>query len=102
MEETRATPIDQNDPALQPFIPPTLPLAGKKPLVVGIAGQDSILHGCARASEAEVAITYPREKLVRIHSLWLTPCKSPPSSCRAKDANQIILDAVFDCYGLRP
>ena len=34
--------IDPNDPALQPMNPPSLPLAGKKALVVGVANKDSI------------------------------------------------------------
>lgn len=42
-----------------------LPLQGKKALVVGIANQDSIAYGCARAFRArgaELAITYLNEK----------------------------------------
>ena len=41
-------------------------LEGKKALVVGIANEDSIAYGCARAFHelgAEVAITYPWKKV---------------------------------------
>ncbi len=43
----------------------TLPLAGRRGLVVGIANADSIAHGCARAfreAGAELAVTYLNAK----------------------------------------
>lgn len=44
---------------------PTLPLAGKKGLIVGIANEHSIAYGCARIlheAGAELAITYLNDK----------------------------------------
>ena len=43
-------------------------LAGKKALIVGIANEDSIAFGCAkafRAQGAELAVTFPDEKAER-------------------------------------
>ena len=44
---------------------PSGPLAGKKGLIIGIANDQSIAYGCARAFRrqgAELAITYLNEK----------------------------------------
>ena len=57
------------------------PLKGKKALVVGIANENSIAYGCARAFrelQADLAITYLNEKskqyvLSLIH-IWLASC----------------------------
>ena len=47
---------------------PLFSLAGKKALIVGIANEDSIASGCAKAFReqgADLAITYPNEKAER-------------------------------------
>ena len=104
MEETRATPpIDPNDPALQPLIPPTLSLAGKKGLVVGIANKDSIAYGCARAFGAEVAMTYRREKPRTYTQPLADALQVPPAlflPCEVHEPDH--MKVVFACYGLRP
>ena len=104
MEETRATPpIDPSDPALQPLIPPTLSLAGKKGLVVGIANKDSIAYGYARAFGAEVAMTYRSEKTRTYTQPLADALQVPPElflPCEVREPDHI--EAVFDCYGLRP
>ena len=50
---------------------PTTDLAGRKGLVIGIANDQSIAYGCARAFRslgAEVAVTYLTAKAKRFHS----------------------------------
>lgn len=57
--------IDPNDPALQPLAINTQPLKGKKALITGIANQNSIAYGAARALKtfgAEIAMTYLNDK----------------------------------------
>jgi enoyl-[acyl-carrier protein] reductase I len=57
--------IDPNDPALQPLAINTEPLKGKKALITGIANQNSIAYGAARALKAfgaEIAMTYLNDK----------------------------------------
>lgn len=59
------TPIDPNDPALQPLKVNTAPLKGKKALITGIANKDSIAYGVARALKAfgaDIAMTYLNDK----------------------------------------
>jgi enoyl-[acyl-carrier protein] reductase I len=57
--------IDPNDPALQPLAVDFQPLKGRKALVTGIANQNSIAYGAARALKAfgtEIAMTYLNDK----------------------------------------
>ncbi len=94
-----ATLIDPNDPALKPMNPPTLPLAGKKALVVGIANKDSIAYGCARAFRAfgaEVAITYLNEKTRAYSQVLADALQVPPElylPCDVREPDQ--MEAVF-------
>lgn len=92
--------IDPNDPALQPMNPPTLPLAGKKALVVGVANKDSIAYGCARAFRAfgaEVAMTYLNEKSRSYTQLLADALQVPPElylPCDVREPGQ--MEAVFE------
>jgi enoyl-[acyl-carrier protein] reductase I len=55
-----------------PDFDPAKPLAGRKALVVGIANEQSIAWGCARAYRAlgaDLAVTYLNEKAER----WVRP-----------------------------
>jgi enoyl-[acyl-carrier protein] reductase I len=91
--------IDPNDLALQPMNPPTLPLAGKKALVVGVANKDSIAYGCARAFRAfgaEVAMTYLNEKTRPYTQILADALQVPPElylPCDVREPGQ--MEAVF-------
>jgi enoyl-[acyl-carrier protein] reductase I len=71
--------------ATVPFERSVLTLEGKKGLVVGIANDQSIAYGCARAYRmlgADLAVTYLNEKAKR----FVEPCakaSTPRSSCRS-------------------
>ena len=79
-------------------IPPFQALAGKRGLVTGIANDQSIAYGCAKAFKfhgAEVAVTYLNEKArpyveplaTAVHASLLLPLE-------VRDAAQV--DALFE------
>ncbi|MGV0976905.1 MAG: SDR family oxidoreductase, partial [Azonexus sp.] len=72
-------------------------LAGKKALVVGIANQDSIAYGCAKAFHevgADVAITYLNEK-ARPHVEPLAKALDAPIFAPLDVAKPGELEALF-------
>ena len=77
---------------------PIVDLAGKRGLVVGIANEHSIAHGCAcafRAAGAELAVTYLNAK-AEPHVRPLAEALEAPLvlPCDVREAGQ--LEAVFD------
>ncbi|RUQ32381.1 MAG: enoyl-[acyl-carrier-protein] reductase FabI [Candidatus Competibacteraceae bacterium] len=83
--------------------PPSLPLAGKKALVVGVANKDSIAYGCARAFRsfgAEVAMTYLNEKTRPYTQILADALQVPPElylPCDVREPGQV--EAVFEALG---
>ena len=77
------------------------PLGGKKGLVIGIANDQSIAYGCARAFRAlgaELAITYLNEKTKK-HTQPLAEALEAPLylPCDVRESGQ--LQAVFETIG---
>ena len=78
-------------------VPPAPILAGKKALVVGIANDQSIAYGCARAFRelgAELAITYATDK-ARAHVEPLATGLDAPLFLPLDVASPAEMDAVF-------
>ena len=78
-------------------VPPAPILAGKKALVVGIANDQSIAYGCARAFRelgAELAITYATDK-ARAHVEPLATGLGAPLFLPLDVASPAEMDAVF-------
>jgi len=78
-------------------------LEGKKGLVIGIANEDSIAYGCARAFRsfgAELAITYLNDKAKRFVAPLAETLEAPilmPLDVQAEGQ----MEAVFDAIGQR-
>ncbi len=83
----------------------SLPLAGRKGLVVGIANTDSIAHGCARAfhaAGADLAITYlnaKAEPYVRPLAEALSSELVLPCDVREPGALEAVFEAITRQWG---
>lgn len=62
--DDRVAPLIYWEPEMEKI--PTLPLEGRRALILGIANEHSIAYGCARAFRelgAELAITYANDSV---------------------------------------
>ncbi|MCH8181359.1 MAG: enoyl-ACP reductase FabI [Proteobacteria bacterium] len=84
-------------------LPPSTLLAGKKALVVGVANEDSIATGCARAFRlcgADVALTYQNEK-ARPHVEPVAQAIGAEMLLPLDVTQPAQLDALFDTLATR-
>ena len=84
---------------------PRPPLKGKKALVVGIANENSIAYGCAKAFrelEADVAITYLNEKSKQYVEPLATALDAPivmPLNVSKPGELEAVFDAITKQWG---